>query len=84
MLNTTVAVLRKTLDKGYLSTYRFGITADGRFVAVSNTGKVKDFASRYAMENAITGFSKLGYAKREAPAAPVKQAQEEELNIAPF
>ena len=84
----TISVLRKTLNEGYLSTYRFGETADGRFVAQSNTGKVKDFPTRYALERAIEGFMRLGYAKRVAPEAPVRKAEEavqqEELNISPF
>ena len=82
----TITILRKSLTEGYLSTYRFGVTADGRFVAKSNTGKVKDFATRYALERAIEAFIGLGYTTRVAPAAPVKkqEVQQEELNIAPY
>ena len=94
----TICVLRKALNEGYLSTYRFGETPDGRFVAVSNTGKHKDFVSRVELERAVAAFVKLGYATRTAPAKPVhKSATEEtvatpateqpvaeELNIAPY
>ena len=71
----TITLLRKEMPNGYLSTWRFGTTADGRYQAVSNRGERKSFTSEYALEQCVKAFIGYGYAKRSPAAAPVKKPQ---------
>ena len=90
----TITVLRKTHEDGYIATYRFGITADGRYLYRGNNGKYSlNFGTRRRLENEIEKFVSRGYAPVERPARPIRKAsaqvteapvEQQELNIAPF
>ena len=60
----TIALLRKAMPSGYVSTYRFS-EVDGRFIAKSNSGKVRTYPDRNSLNYAIKGFTQLGYTERE-------------------
>jgi len=70
---TTQTLLRKVMPNGYLSTWRFATTADGRFFAVSNRGMRKDFPSAYAQDQCIGSYTKYGYKPFEGTTPVVRQ-----------
>ena len=74
----TLSLLRKTFENGYISTWRFATTFDGQFVATSNRGEKKHFASIDNMRDCADAFLGFGYQERTAVAAPVKKEKTEE------
>jgi len=70
---TTQTLLRKVMPNGYLSTWRFATTTDGRFFAVSNRGMRKDFPSAYAQDQCIGSYTKYGYKPFEGTTPVVRQ-----------
>jgi len=75
---TTLSLLRKVFDNGYISTWRFAKTFDGQFVATSNRGERKHFATIDNMRDCADAFIGFGYAERAKVAAPVKVEKTEE------
>ena len=75
---TTLSLLRKTFDNGYISTWRFAKTFDGQYVATSNRGERKHFATIDSMRDCADAFIGFGYQERTQVAAPVKVTKTEE------
>ena len=73
---TTITLLRKAMPNGYVSTWRFGVTADGRHVAVSNRNDRKDFASAYALDKCVEAYIKYGYETYKGAQAVVRKSAE--------
>jgi len=63
-----IQILRKTFENGYMSTWRFGQTSNGDFLAVSNRGAMKKFPSFDALTQCANIFTiKYGYGERVMP-----------------
>ena len=71
-----ISILRKTFPSGYMSTWKFGQTVDGSYVAISNRGARKHFADLIALETCATNFTqKYGYGQRSTP--PVRRVAQQ-------
>ena len=63
-----IQVLRKTFENGYMSTWRFGQTSNGKFLAYSNKGAMKKFPTLEALTQCVNIFTiKYGYGERVMP-----------------
>ena len=63
-----IQVLRKTFENGYMSTWKFGQTSNGEFLAISNKGAMKSFQTFDALTHCANIFTiKYGYGERVMP-----------------
>ena len=71
-----ISILRKTFPSGYMSTWKFGQTVDGSYVAISNKGTRKHFADLIALETCVTNFTqKYAYGQRTTP--PIRRVEKQ-------
>ena len=63
-----IQTLRKTFNNGYMSTWKFGQTSNGEFIAISNKGAMKSFKTFDALTYCANVFAiKYGYGERVMP-----------------